>query len=466
MCSAESPSHATCRRHLLLDSRIVASTRNAELALGSAEKHVANPLFGEDRPWEKRYDNLYANVLFDEDEQLYKVWYSPFIVDHSAKDLPREQWATTKYQAPYAREMGICYATSTDGLSWTKPSLGLVEYEGSRANNILWRGSGTTRAQKAGPHGAGIFKDGLDPNPARRFKALLKSEILSVAFSPDGIHWDAPIACRSANSAGDTHNNAIWAPTLRRYVGMTRQWSKTYQRQVARTLSEDFLTWDETELVLEGLDDRHHTYAMPIFFHADVYLGLLAIHDQVTDRVWTELAWSPDTVAWERIQPGMPFIPNADDEHAYDWGCVYAAAKPIFSDDAVHIYYGASDGLHTSWRNGYFCLATMRPDGFAGYRAASRSTSGIVTTTPILACETELCLSADIAEGGELVVRALSATDDVLAESRPLHGSCVDTRVNWLDATALHQLGEECASLQFSVRDATFYSFCLRTQGG
>ena len=33
-----------------------------------------------------------------------------------------------------------------------------------------------------------------DPDPNRRYKAFLKSKILSVAFSADGLHW------RSGNS--------------------------------------------------------------------------------------------------------------------------------------------------------------------------------------------------------------------------------------------------------------------------
>ena len=124
-----------------------------------------------------------------------------------------------KYRAPRNRGMAICYATSQDGVTWVKPELGLVEYEGSKANNILWRGGGDTKALQAGPHGSGILKDLQDPDPTRRYKAFLESEILSVAFSADGIHWEPPIACPEANSAGDTHNNAFWAPTLGKYVG-------------------------------------------------------------------------------------------------------------------------------------------------------------------------------------------------------------------------------------------------------
>ena len=443
------------RRYLLLDTRIVEDAQNAELTLGVARKHGGNPLFGEDKPWEMRFDNLYANVIYDDEERLYKCWYSPFIVDNSSKGMSAKQRQEVKYGAPRNREMAICYATSEDGLTWFKPELGLVEYDGSKANNILWRGGGDTWALQAGPHGAGILKDLQDPDPSRRYKAFLKSEILSVAFSADGIHWEPPIACPEANSAGDTHNNAFWAPTLRKYVGITRQWSKPFGRQVARTSSPDFLHWEKTQIVLEGLDERHQTYSMPVCFHGGVYIGLVAIHDQDGDRVWTELTWSPDTKTWHRVVPGTPFIPNGD-EGECDWGCVYAAACPVFLEDEIRLYYGGSDGLHTSWRNGFFCLATLRPDGFAGYRASDAAT---VTTTPVFDGKAPLRVSADIAEGGSLAVSVLGEGNQVLAESHPLASTVSDAHVRWLDENALDAISNRPARLQFAFQEATVFSF-------
>ncbi len=449
------------RRHLLLDSRIVEGTDNAELVVGSVEKHETNPLFGEDKPWEMRFDNLYANVLFDDEEQIYKVWYSPFIVDHSAKGMSAQQWKETKYQAPFDREMALCYASSKDGITWTKPELGLVDYDGNKANNILWRGSGNTRAKKAGPHGSGVFKDLDDPDPKRRYKALLKSEILSVAFSSDGIHWQAATACPEANSAGDTHNNAFWAPTLDKYVGITRQWSKSFDRQVARTTSEDFLSWEKTHVVLEGLDSRHQTYAMPTFFHGGVYIGLLAIHDQVSDRVWSELTWSPDTETWHRVCPGTPFIPNSENEGEYDWGCAYAAAHPILDKEEIRIYYGGSDGLHTSWRNGYFCLATLRQDGFAGYKVLDSGRPATVTTVPVFNARDSLSVSADIRDGGELIVRVLDDEQQVVAESEYLSGTVTDEEIHWLRDCLVSSEKDQRMQIQLVFRDATVYSFTI-----
>ena len=135
-------------RYLLLDSRIIEKTENAKLTMGKVQKDKRNPLFKEDKPWEKRFDNLYANVMYDKEEHLYKCWYSPFIVDKSAKGMTAEQ-RKSKYRPPRGREMAICYAVSQDGIKWEKPELGLVEFNGSKQNNIVWRG----------PHGSGVFKD-------------------------------------------------------------------------------------------------------------------------------------------------------------------------------------------------------------------------------------------------------------------------------------------------------------------
>ena len=150
-------------RYLLLDSRVVASIHNAQLILGVVEKHPANPLFGEDEPWEKRYDNVYARVIYDEEDQLYKCWYMPFIIDNSAKGMTLKEREETPYRSPEDRDEGICYAFSEDGLRWEKPKLGIVEFLGNRDNNIAVRG----------PHGASVFKDLRDPDPARRYKAFM-----------------------------------------------------------------------------------------------------------------------------------------------------------------------------------------------------------------------------------------------------------------------------------------------------
>jgi len=439
---AESNNAPTRNRFLLLDSRIVDSTENAKLTVGTIEKYKGNPLFGEDRPWEKRLDNFYGNVFYDEEVKLYKCWYSPFLFAKSSQGKTLEQ-----RQTPYTignAEMGICYATSRDGLKWDKPVLGLERYEGSKKNNIVWRG----------PHGAGIFKDFRDQNPARRYKILFRG--MAVSFSADGLHWKSPIKCQGVEVQGDTHNNAFWAPTLGKYVGITRMWGDK-GRQVVRIESKDFLTWTKPKIVLKGFESNHQTYAMPVFFHGGVYLGFVAIHEQSSDRVWTELAWSADTKKWHRIDPGTPLIPCAETKLAYDYGCVFACAYPIFLKNEIRLYYGGSDWLHTSWRNGSLCLATLRPDGFAGYEQVAKDKPAVITTSPIPYSGQVIQLTADVARGGSINVRVVDRAGKELTASETITKTATDGRLEMIEKP-----GEKHIRLKFELNKAKLYSFSVK----
>ena len=58
----------------------------------------------------------YVSILYDEEEKLYKMWYTLMRWKGETSDGPR----------------GVAYATSEDGLRWKKPILGLIEDNGSR----------------------------------------------------------------------------------------------------------------------------------------------------------------------------------------------------------------------------------------------------------------------------------------------------------------------------------------------
>ncbi|MCP5541582.1 MAG: hypothetical protein H7A52_15680 [Akkermansiaceae bacterium] len=428
-------------RFLLLDSRVVASAEHAKLIPGTVRKHPANPLFGEDRPWEKRFDNLYGNIVYDAATKRYRCWYCPFIVDHSAKGMTLEERAKP-YRPPKGREMALCYAESGDGIHWEKPSLGLVDYEGGTANNLVWRGI----------HGAGVFRDPHASDPQRAYKTIFQG--LKVSASPDGLHWAPPHRLEGIQVRGDTHNNAFWAPTLGKYVAMTRTLGPL-GRQVARIESADFVNWSEPDVVLEGLDKSLQTYAMPVCFHGGVYLGLVAIHAQPpVDRVWTELAWSPDTRAWHRVAPGTPLIPCSETPLAHDYGCVYACAGPVFLKDEIRLYYGGSDYLHFGWRTGSLCLATLRPDGFAGYEPESPDQGAVIVTAAIPFTGREIRISADVAAGGSVVASVVDADGRTVRTADPVRETVTDGRLNWSDP-----LAPEVIRLRFELRKAKLYSF-------
>lgn len=434
------------RIFLLLDDRIVGKVENAVIVVGSPKKHPQNPLFVEDNPWEKRFDNLYGNIIYDNEEKIYKCWYSPFIVDSSAKGMDLNA-ISKPYSSPPNREMGICYAYSKDGIHWLKPNLGLVEYAGNTDNNIVWRG----------PHGAGIYKDLFDRDPNRKYKTIFQG--LSFSTSIDGINWAKAQDINGVDVAGDTHNNAFWAPTLKKYVGITRSWGakeKGRLRQVARIESDDFQKWSKVEVVLEGDGKNDQPYAMPVFYYGGVYLGLLAVYSSGQDRTWTELTWSKDTKKWNRISPGKALIPNSDKILDYDYGCVYACATPVFLKDEIRIYYGASDYLHFGWRNGSLALATLRSDGFAGYEQESHSLPGIITTTTIAYKGEDILINADIKEGGSLKVNVVDKDGIKISKARTIRRT-----VNNVKLELKKEIKANIIQLEFELIKSKLYSFRL-----
>ena len=455
-------------RYLVLDTRTIESRDNAKLVVSAAEKEPNNPLFGEDQPWERRFDNLYPNVIYDRREEIYKCWYSPFIVDHSAKGMPLEERWVREYDPPKGREMGVCYATSADGIVWDKPQLGLVEYEGSKENNLVYRG----------PHGAGILNDFRERDAAKRYKMLASLEQLEmlVSFSPDGIHWDSLSPCPRINPyrVDGTHYNALWIEESGEYVGFTRMRNKREggskavrellggwpPRQVGRTVSKDFLNWTQAEAILEGIDDNLQIYSMPVFRHGGLFLGLPVIHNQSTDRTWTELAWSADTVTWHRVCPGSPLIPNSEEVGSYDWGCAYSSAYPVFLENEIRLYYGSSNGLHFGWRDGFFCLARLRPDGFAGYEQDSARKPAVITTVPAACRGCELRLSADIQSVGSVGVRLLDVSDDrIIAESELVEETVTDGIVNWKNGFSPASISGRVIRKEFTIWGGKLYSY-------
>ena len=104
-------------------------------------------------------------------------------------------WYNGNY-GPFANHIGyerencvICYATSRDGVNWEKPDLGLVEFKGSKKNNIVDLNEPALWSTCC------VVYDPDDPNPKRRFKMAYEAGLpkglgkLCVAFSPDGLRW-------------------------------------------------------------------------------------------------------------------------------------------------------------------------------------------------------------------------------------------------------------------------------------
>jgi hypothetical protein len=113
------------RRELFVDDHLIETLRDARRQL-----HHPTPreiAIVHDAPWEGAGSG-YHSIIRDGD--LYRLYYrgSALGVENGRLKLGREVY---------------CYAESRDGITFTKPMLGLHEYNGSKQNNIIWTGVGT-----------------------------------------------------------------------------------------------------------------------------------------------------------------------------------------------------------------------------------------------------------------------------------------------------------------------------------
>lgn len=370
---------------LMLDTRVIERVENARLVLGTPEKEARNPLMPTDQPWENATNNYYPNVLWDAEERIWRLWY---------KDVLADKEVIAQMDAPSTvHDVGwyLLYATSKDGLAWTKPKLGLHKFAGSAANNAVARDCPNV----------GVFKDARDPDPARRYKMVFDVGLGKprVRVSPDGIHWsDAPEPQGFTAQQGDTHNNAFFDARLGKYLWFTKMYLG--ERLVTRLESDDFKTWRSSGVVLRSTLDEgkaHQTYALTVFPYANVWLGYVMMYHVGTGRtVDVELAWSPDSVHWQRVAPGRAFLPLGE-KGSYDSGCIYAqAGPPVRQDGKLLIYYGGSPTVHLGWkRSGTLCLARLREDGFAAYEGVDASKPAVLTTSLLKAVGEAVRLNAD-----------------------------------------------------------------------
>jgi len=385
---------------LMLDTRVIEHAENARLVLGTPEKEARNPLLPADQPWENATNNYYPNVLWDAEEHLWKLWY---------KDVLADKEVIAQMDAPSTvHDVGwyLLYATSKDGLAWTKPSLGLHKFAGSAANNAVARDC---------PN-AGVFKDAHDPDPARRYKMVFDVGLGQprVRFSPDGIHWGETLEPKGFTAQqGDTHNNAFFDTRLGKYLWFT----KLYQgeRLVTRLESDDFQMWRSSGVVLRSTPEEGRatqTYALTVFPYANLWLGYVMMYHVGSGRaVDVELAWSPDSIHWQRVAPGKAFLPLGE-KGSYDGGCIYAqAGPPVVQDGKLLIYYGGSPTVHLGWkRSGSLCLARLREDGFAAYEVEDSAKPAVLTTSLLKPAKGAVRVNAD----GDVKLETLPEKDGAI----------------------------------------------------
>ena len=165
------------------DNELIPHTRNLELRMEKARKHEANPVVGRGEAGEPDAFGVqfYGSIVHD--QGTYRMWYVAIDEDLNSPD-----------PAVRTRSLRPAYAESDDGLHWTKPELGLVDYRGSTANNLV-----AIEPATIGTINLKVLIDPDDPDPERRHKMVAQTwwwekgergrGTLCPLVSADGYRW-------------------------------------------------------------------------------------------------------------------------------------------------------------------------------------------------------------------------------------------------------------------------------------
>lgn len=444
---------------LFVDDYLIASMANVERQVHQAVKHSANPLMVADKSWEGQ-GPVFPVVHRDEKTGRFQMWYAG-------------QVRYTLASGVSARFPAL-YAESADGIHWEKPELGLHEYEGSKANNIVIPAGNLF----------GLRVDTGESAPSRRYKGIVWHEPPYVPregyflyTSPDGIHWtrksQAPLAISlngyaiPQNGIGDT-SIFRWDDRLGKYVGDVKFVLPGKFRCRGMMESDDLIHWTPPRMTLypDALDDPDsQVYGHLSFSYESMWIGLLRMmHTERTGwkQTMVELTASRDGRHWTRVGRREEFIPLGGPD---EWDADYhePTHRPIPMGDELWIYYRSARSSSRDPQAGdAIGLATLRRDGFVSLRAGDLP--GHLTTRPLTCPGRRLYLNADIREGGWIQVALRTRDNEPLVtysldNAVVIEKGAVKLPVAWSQTQTIDLPADEHVRLHFVLKNALLYSF-------
>jgi len=452
---------------LFVDDYLIASMRDISRQVHPVTKHPGNPIIVPDKPWEGS-GCIFQFVLRDEKTGLFRMWYA----GRSNPKLP--SGTITRWPA--------CYAESKDGVHWEKPELGLCEFNGSKANNIVLLTGNFY----------GLFYEPDEPDPNRRYKGLVwhdwrgkdvPPEGYYLHSSPDGIHWKKertePVVWnqnRQQAGVGDT-TTFRWDQRLGKYICDAKILFRAIGTMRCRGMmeSDDLIHWGRPRMTIfpNGLDDpKAQIYGHIGFIYESMWLGLVRVMhtDLVKDsykQTTVELTASRDGRHWTRVGRREQFIPLGKPDQ-WDPHYLDPSTPPIRVGKELWFYYrstplwgGKLRGKDKISRIG---LAKLRYDGFVSLNAGEKP--GTVATRPLTFAGKALFVNAQVGRGGYIKAGLQDGSHKpfgsyILSKCKPVTGDHLEARVGWADSDTIEHSPETSLRVVFELKNAKLYSFWI-----
>ena len=467
------------RRELLVDDYLIDSLR------GAATLRLHHPVRREvavvhDAPWEGNGGG-YHTVFYDRDYKAtgrYRMYYHAWHIPSNGEQN---------------HPLYIGYCESKDGIHWDKPALGLVEFNGSKANNIVM---GAINGRQC--HDLSVFKD-TNPaaQPGSEYKAVGYGQNppgLYAFKSPDGLHWTAYNDAKPVMTGHpfDTQNLAFWDPNIGKYRAYIRDFDNG-RRDIKMATSDDFVHWTPRQFLSYPGAPAEQLYTNQIKpYHRAPHL-LIGFPARYVDRGWIDatrrlpsielrkqrakthprygsavtdglLMTSRDGLSFRRwdetfLRPGLRTRHNwAYGDNYIAWHVVETDSTEDDSPRELSLY--ASESYFTG-KFSRLRRYTLRLDGFASVFAPRDG--GELVTKPFVFSGQHLSLNLSTSAAGSIRVELQDAAGQpiegyTLADCSEIFGDATDYVVRWTQGTDVGALDGQPVRLRCVLREADLYA--------
>ncbi len=413
-----------------------------------------------DKPWEGRYCG-YVTVIADDDR--YRLYY---------RGLPNAGKDGSDAEV-------TCVAESADGITFTRPSLGLFEADGSKENNIV--------LANAAPfsHNFAPFVDSRPDCPAsERYKAIAGTSKTGLHgfVSADGFHWtklDGPLFEHEGEGFSfDSQNNGFWSASEQAYVSYFRTWRNNV-RWISRRTSPDFRQWGPMEDMSYGDTPHENLYTNQTIAYArapHIYIAFAArfmpgrrvVSAEQAESIGGEAQYSgdcSDTVfmssrggnRYDRsfmegfIRPGVGLNNWTSRTNYPTRGLVQS------TDSTMALFVQRNYGQTTH----HLQRLTLRTDGFASLNAGYDG--GEFVTKPVTFDGNRLVINFSTSAAGSIWVELqtengeaipgfeLDACDEIIGDE-------IARTVTWRGSESLASVAQRPVKLRFKMKDADVYA--------
>jgi hypothetical protein len=365
------------------DEVSIPHSQNLRLEMRSPTKHPANPVVprGQSGTADAMGVQFYGSVIREGGK--FRMWYVAYD-DDTANKVASARWRAA-------------YAESADGVRWSKPSLGLVEYRGNKNNNLI-----LTDPSPLGFVNLKVLLDADDPNPERRYKISThvyfhhhtRLGTLAPFASADGLKWK--LLTDAKPQRAELKEEDLVLPTVHfEPCGGLYQWDGMYYvcgqnamnamqpfhgRVTRMYRSSDFVHWSQTSS-LGFVRSAQHTLlgagrslegeqiheGISVWNRRNVLLGIYGKWHGAKE--WKEITVdlgfvvSNDGLNFREPAHEWTFLHHGDDG-AWDEGGVLQGQGFENVGDQTFIYYGAWDPRQRGAPRGGVGLATLPRDRF------------------------------------------------------------------------------------------------------